>query len=63
HRANAFLPRFQPTFQCFRTLLCYIAFHVRCTYLLQVLEKEKIMLDTFAYNIAFTVSCTEANIL
>ncbi|MBQ5449953.1 MAG: hypothetical protein IIT57_07920 [Treponema sp.] len=34
------MPRFQPTFQCFRTLFCYIAFPVYCTYLLQLLDEE-----------------------
>ena len=45
HRANAFLPRFQPTFQCFRTLFCYITFYVSCTYLLQGMQIKKNMKD------------------
>ena len=37
-RSNA---RFQPPFHCFRTLFCYIAFLVCCTYLLQLMEEGK----------------------
>jgi len=40
-RANAFLPRFQPPFQCFRTFIFYIALPVFRTYLLQVLGNKK----------------------
>ena len=37
-RSNA---HFQPPFHCFRTLFCYIALLVCCTYLLQLMEEGK----------------------